>query len=218
MSDTTQRFSDAALLLARLKGRKDAADRALDAGAAALHVLEERHTATTKAQMYINTAAGDIQSAVEESISTLVQRALDGVFDQHQYTFKLRFIPRANKTEVEFVYCTANGDELSPLEDSGIGTVDVVTTALRLSLWHMSSARIRPILMLDEPFKNLSAKYRPRFLELIKQLAQDTGLQFIIPTHQTDLIEIADNVITVAKDEGSGRSLVTQYANTQRSD
>ncbi len=183
------------------KSRLDKANDRLEKATHALRVTEE-------AQRFIALVAGTVQLRLEQAVSDLVNKALTGVFEDESYDFVMRFIPKAGKVEVEFVYVTKDGQELNPLEDSGIGTVDVTAFALRVSLWHVASKHARPILLLDEPFKNLSKEYRSVFLGLIKQIARDTGMQFIIVTHQYDLVSIADNVITVTKPSRKGPSIV----------
>lgn len=159
----------------------------------------EVQDATEKAGMVIKAVAQNIQSVLEANIADLVNKAIHEVFVDESFDFKMQYTIKNGKVEVEFMYVTEDGNELSPLEDSGIGTVDVVAFALRVSLWFLSRKKVRPVILLDEPFKNISANFRPIFLKLVQVIAKETGIQLIIVTHHEDIISIADNVIRVTK-------------------
>jgi ABC-type sugar transport system ATPase subunit len=51
--------------------------------------------------------------------------------------------------------------------------------------------------MMDEPFKNLSAAYRPLMNKLLKELSESLYFQFIIINHEKDYIEENDNIIEI---------------------
>jgi ABC-type sulfate/molybdate transport systems ATPase subunit len=66
---------------------------------------------------------------------------------------------------------------------SGGGVVDVAAFALRIACLTLRKPALRKVLILDEPFRFLSAEYRPRVRSLIESLADEFGVQFIIVTH-----------------------------------
>ncbi len=45
---------------------------------------------------------------------------------------------------------------------------------------------LRKLLVLDEPFRHLSAGYRPAARVLIEKLASETGIQFVVVTHDDE--------------------------------
>ena len=61
--------------------------------------------------------------------------------------------------------------------------VDVAAFALRLSCLMLSTPKLRRILVLDEPFKFVSAEFIPRVHSLIEQLSTEMHVQIVMVTH-----------------------------------
>lgn len=75
-----------------------------------------------------------------------------------------------------------NGVE-EDLFSSGGGVLDMVSFLARIVLITAFYKKEQRVLRLDEPFKYLSAKYRPKAIELIQQLSETFGVQIIMITH-----------------------------------
>jgi len=80
-----------------------------------------------------------------------------------------------------------NGLEMAPLTAAGGGTVDVAAFALRLAALMLQRPPQRRCLVLDEPFKYLSKAYRPVVRDLLLDLAEELGMQFIVVTHDAEM-------------------------------
>jgi len=65
--------------------------------------------------------------------------------------------------------------------------VDVAAFALRLSALMLSRPARRRVVVLDEPFKFVSAGYRDRVRAMLENLAPDLEVQFIFVTHIDEL-------------------------------
>lgn len=70
-------------------------------------------------------------------------------------------------------------------EDSG-GVLDVAAFALRLSCLVMHKPVLQRVLILDEPFRFVSAKYRPRIKGLLIRLSKEFEVQIVQVTHQPE--------------------------------
>jgi DNA repair exonuclease SbcCD ATPase subunit len=145
-----------------------------------------------KAQLIIQHVAKQTQQELEYHISNLVTMALSSIFP-NPYEFQLEFIIRRNKTEAD-LWLVKDNEKLDPLNATGGGVVDVTSFALRVALWSLKRPRSRNILILDEPFKNLSNDLQPKASQLLKELSDKLGLQILMVTHSQDLIEAADKV------------------------
>lgn len=150
-----------------------------------------------QAQLIIQEVAKQTQSQLEYHISDVVSMALSAVFDD-PYEFSLRFVERRGKTEADIVFLRED-EEVDPLQSAGGGAVDVASFALRIALWSIGKPRSRNTIILDEPFRFLSADLQPKAGEMMKLLSERMGIQFIIVTHNKSLIESADRVFTVSK-------------------
>lgn len=156
--------------------------------------------ASERAQALIQQVAQTTQQELEYRISELVTLALSSVFPD-PYQFKLRFVVRRGKTEADLLFL--HGDqEIDPLSASGGGVVDVAAFALRVALWRLSNG-LRPVLVLDEPFRFVSSSYLPAAGEMLRSLSEKMGLQIVMVTHLDALVEIADRVFQVRKLTGA---------------
>lgn len=138
----------------------------------------------SEAQKIVQVVSAKIQETAHEQIASVVSRCLQAVFDE-PYEFKIYFERKRGKTEARLVF-TRGKMEVSPLEASGGGVVDVAAFALRLACLILTRPRLRRLLVLDEPFKHLSANYRPAICQLLTQLCDELGMQIIMVTHSTD--------------------------------
>jgi DNA repair exonuclease SbcCD ATPase subunit len=116
----------------------------------------------------------------------------------------LEFIEKRNKTEVQMLLHTQEGDvSLDSLNDirSGGGVLDIVALALRIALWSLQ-ANHKNVMILDQPLSNLDSTYLPKAGELIQELAEKLQIQFIMINHNPALADIADQTFFVEKHEG----------------
>lgn len=142
-----------------------------------------RHTKV--AQQVFQTVAATLQSRVQGVVSAIVTRCLFTVFGENAYTFETRFVEKYGKSLAEFVLIR-DGVEFDPLDGVGGGITDVVAFGLRLSVLVLSRNR-RRLLILDEPFRFVSARFRPALCEMLEALADEFGLQLLQVTHIPEL-------------------------------
>ena len=159
-----------------------------------------------EAQSIIQTAAQLTQKTLEEQLSSVVSLALAAVFHKNPYKFVVDFVQKRNTTECELLF-ERDGERLKPLSDSGFGAADIASTALRISYW--SSGDSRPVLIIDEPCKNLSRKYHTAASAMFKELCEKLKLQMIVITHIPDFRERCDKMFLVSMD-GKGVSTVVE--------
>lgn len=152
-----------------------------------------------KARVLIQKASKITQQKLSIKISEIVSSALKAVFED-SYDFVVDFVERRNVTECDLLL--AKGDTFrKPLDSCGYGVADIVSLALRVAYWKLDG-EARNVLILDEPTRNLSKEYQPLASLMLKKLSE-SGIQFIIVTHNTELSDAADRVFRVEKPEFS---------------
>lgn len=156
----------------------------------------DKESACAEAVRLAQSAAAQAQKAAHGRLASLVSECLRSVFGEDAYEFKIVFEEKRGKTEARLAFARG-GAEVDPLTASGGGVVDVAAFALRLSALLLHEPPLRRLLVLDEPWKHLSARYRPALRELVEVLARRLGVQFLIVTHSADF-EIG-KVITVSR-------------------
>lgn len=133
----------------------------------------------------------EIKKYIEDSVTFALQTVYGSA-----YHFVVQFQhDKRDQSEVKF-FLSKKGKLYEPRKDtiSG-GATDVCAFSLRMVLYTLEDPDPAPILILDEPFKNVSKGYLPLVSEMIKELSNMLELQLIISTHTDEIIELADNII-----------------------
>lgn len=157
-----------------------------------------------QAQEIIQTVAQATQQELEYHIGELVSLALNSLFPD-LYEFRINFALRRGKTEADLLLIK-NGEEMSPLHSEGGGIVDIISFALKISLWNLQRPRTRNTIILDEPFKFLSADLQNNAGEMMRTISKKLGIQIIMISHIKELIESADKVFKVRQNK-EGKSI-----------
>ncbi len=155
--------------------------------------LQETTKALEEAQAFLIKVAQDTQNQLRFHIQDIVQMALDICFPE-EYEFKVEFDIKNGRTVAELFFLK-NGVKVNPIDAAGGGVVDVASFALRIAAWALSTTR--PVIVLDEPFRFLSKDLQPKAGSILQALAAKLGLQFILVTHNADLVDSADRVFEV---------------------
>jgi len=164
--------------LAHLEKSKTREERALQEAVEGLHSAQE-------AQEILQLLAQSIQQQAHKKIARVVSRCLAAVFDE-PYEFRINFERKRGKTEAQLRF--VRGDlEVDPLSASGGGMVDVASFALRLACLLLSRPKLSGVIVLDEPFKFVSAEFRRNVREMLEQLSEEMGVQIIQITHIEEL-------------------------------
>lgn len=173
----------------------------------------ENHITVNKRKLYRLEQAVEIarqvglatQEQLEYHLSEQVSLALDAIFDD-PYQLKIKFVPKRGKTEVEFRFCR-RGIELPPIGFTGGGVIDVTSFALRVAYLSMrQDKKIRPFLLLDEPFSRLKGEEaNKRALAIVQEISRNLGLQIIMISDERisreDIIDNADQVYHVSQNK-----------------
>jgi len=145
----------------------------------------KRKTNIEKAQQVIQHVSQQVQQQAHKQIAGVVSRCLESVFEE-TYKFNINFALKRGKTEARLTFEKYN-NVVDPMTASGGGVVDVAAFALRLACLMLSRPQLRKVLIMDEPFKFVSVKYRDNVRLMLEALAVDFGIQFIIITHMDEL-------------------------------
>lgn len=146
---------------------------------------EAEYDAADEAQQIVQAVAETVQEEAHDRIAGVVSRCLATVFEE-PYEFHIRFERARGRTEarLEFV---RDGQAVNPIDAAGGGVVDVAAFALRLSCLMLARPARRRLVVLDEPFKFVSADRRAAVRAMLHELAVDLGVQFIMVTHIDEL-------------------------------
>jgi len=148
-----------------------------------------------QAHEIVKLVGGETQQQLHYHISDITSLALESVFE-NPYKLILDFVERRGKVECDLLF-ERDGNIMKPLKSSGFGQSDITSLALRIACWSMKSPRTRPTIIIDEPFRNLSKKYHEPASQMVKEISDKLGIQFIISTHTPALAAYADKQLDV---------------------
>lgn len=151
-----------------------------DALRIAVRNLKDAKHVQAKAQA----VAQAIQQQAHTRIAGVVTTCLHTVFGEDSYKFRINFVQKRGRTEAQLELMRDGNVIESPIEEDSGGVVQVAAFALRLACLVLSRPRLRRMLVMDEPFPHVSAQFRPAVRQMIKQLAEDFDVQFLIVTHE----------------------------------
>jgi len=174
----------------------------IDTKSAEVEELKQLVEDLLDAQEVMNITGTVAQEEFEGYIEGMVTEALQMVFGP-EYSFEIQTEIVRNQPETRF-FVVEDGIRLPTKEDSvGGGMLDLVSMVLRVVVWSIHEHRTRPVMLLDEPGKNLDRNKIDQFVEMIKKFHELLGIQFIIVTHDNKIIEMADRAFKVTRSEGT---------------
>ena len=152
-----------------------------------------------KSQGIVNRAVEITQKHLEVQISSIVSSLLKITSDD-PYEFEVKFVPRRNSMECDLMFKRGK-KRLHILESCGHGCADLASIGLKISYQKLKEG-ILPVLIMDEPFRQLQKNLHPIVAEAINEICNNLHMQFIIITHEKSLIENADRVFEIKQKGG----------------
>jgi len=142
---------------------------------------------------FVEESVRSVRNKTLRSIETVANEALQSVYDE-DIKLECAFGIKRDRSAVTLRYIKKIGDGQSVKRDpegSGCGVSDVVAFALRLVL--IKATGSEPILIADEPFKQLDKEQAPKAASLLKFLSKKMGVQIILSSHHAAMREAADH-------------------------
>ena len=184
----------------KCKGIKFQLDKEIEEAGSKKEQLENRLKLIENSQAFLQKIAQETQEHLKFQIEDIVNLALETCFPG-EYTFQILFNISRGKTEAELVFLDQKtGRQVDPMEASGGGVVDLTTFALRIACYALEQGTDN-VIVLDEPFRFLSRDLQQRAGEILKMLSKKMNLQIIMVSHIGEIIDVADKVFEVKKNE-----------------
>ena len=152
--------------------------------------------------------AVDLMKKIVESMSTsqikhlenLINSALETIFFDRNYSVEMNVTELRNTNNLQILLVEQNDEgEIikTKLNDTGYGVKSIIGFILQIYfiLYHHEY----PVLFLDEAFGTLSSQYVPYLKTLMDELAKKYGFIFVLITHDTRFMDIADKTYLVDK-------------------
>ena len=161
-----------------------------------------------EARSIIQSISTSTQKTCQDFIESVVTLALKSVYPDRDFSFAMVFEERKDRMEIT-PYVRENGYLMDIKDEMAGGVTDIVSFALRITLWSMSAERTSPVFILDEPFKFTGALI-DRAGEMLKEISSKLNLQIIMVSHDDELINCADKSYRVRFDQRMKKSVVEE--------
>lgn len=166
-----------------------------------INTLASKLESSQKCLAFLNGFVEYTRNQIKGKIEDIVNSALKCVFVDKKLNF--RIIPAITKRGVNYDLYIETDGIVTPLTDSkGGGVLDIVTLSIRIAFVRMFSNILRQTIILDEPFKNLDSERITPACQWLQVISKEFGVQFIIVSHITELIEGSNKVFQVTNING----------------
>jgi len=165
----------------KIRTRLDLLKQTVEREEAGVAIAEETLERSREAQDILQQLAQAVQQQAHRKISDVVSSCLSAVFDE-PYEFAILFELKRGRTEAVIRF-RRNFLDVDPLTSCGGGQVDVAAFALRAACLTLHRPKLRRLLVLDEPFRFVSAEFQPNVRTMLEELSKDLGIQIIMVTH-----------------------------------
>lgn len=167
--------------IARIQSRLDLLTQSAEREGQELAKTLTRSRQAQDAQELLQHLAQAVQQQAHQRISEVVSSCLAAVFDD-PYEFKIVFERKRGRTEAH-LHFVRGSLEVDPLTASGGGMVDVAAFALRVACLVLHRPRLQRVVVLDEPFRFVSAQYQGAVHSMLENLSKKMEVQMIMVTH-----------------------------------
>jgi hypothetical protein len=150
---------------------------------------------TQQAQAALQHIALLTQSQLRYHVTALGTLAMEAVFPD-PVGLELQFRENYGKTEAHLLF-DRDGHLLDPLEEDSGGACNIAGLGLRTSMREAQRPRTRPVIIMDEPGHDLNDATRAmheKFAEMIKEVSDKLGVQFLIVTMIEELAEVGEKI------------------------
>jgi len=214
MSDLELRYRKLDGDITRKLGQRDAVLAAIERDRTKLELHEETVRTRSLAIEIVHTAAEARRQELKERVESLVTKALRAVFQREDFEFGFNVRVRGDILGIVPVLRSKFGDrdlETAIVDGHGGGVADVVSFILRVIVLSLARPRVAPIMILDETFKHVSPEYLRGVSVLMKELSVSAGIQFILVTHKSELLDAADVIYRASLGAGGATSFTLEH-------
>lgn len=183
----TQTIGSVIATINKARGTRDEIAKRVAEEKALIRALMDQEITIEKTQTCVETVAQRVQERLRYRVTETVSYALAYVFDD-PCEFDVQFSVARGRSEAHLTFLR-NGRAIPPIGAEGGGAVDVGSIAMRFAMFgiqtSISPGSISPIMVLDEPFKNVNGEEEnKRAWRMLRRLSQKIGIQVIVVTQE----------------------------------
>lgn len=210
VTDTTQlrrRFQRLRDVVSQATGSKKVLSDLAEAARVSAQKSRDEIERTEQAAEVIQIALETRRTQIKDRVENLVTHGLRAVFGRDDMEFFLRAWTGGGVGQAGMIPTIRSKFRGKLLEADivkahGGGVADVVSFVLRVITLCLARPRLAPFLVLDEPFRHVSPEYLRGCSDLMRELNQSVGIQFLLITHKAELLDFADVIYSTSIADG----------------
>ncbi len=144
-----------------------------------------------------------LEDSMKRNVDSMAELATTGlrhiIHDQH-LTFSIRQEPKYNRLAMRFVL-EQNGVEGDPIASFGGGAAVIISFVMRIAV--MARMKMANLLILDESMAALANVYVPAAGAFMRQIAEETGINILMVTHNQEFLNHAHIAYEGRKEDGT---------------
>lgn len=158
--------------------------------------IDEEMVDVAEEKVLLEDSSEKARTVAKEVIESVTTESLQQIFNDGR-TVSINLGTKAGQPTAD-LYVMHDGDDTDPAKEEGGGIADIVSTTAFLSLSDLISNNVAPF-FLDEPNKYVSMEYSIETGNFLGGVADYTGRQMFMNTHDEHLKTIGDVVYKMTK-------------------
>jgi len=166
-----------------------------------ISLLTQESATLASAEKVLSDIIAHCSAETKNNIEAFLSLSLQQIFNNPDIFIEL--LQEVKRDRVETQIILHEGDIVGPpAKISGGGVQNVLGFLLRfLALRRM---HLKPLLILDEAFRNVSVNHLDALCSFLKHLTEDHNLSILLVTHEPSFMRIANSVYEVTKTASEG--------------
>lgn len=189
--------------LSRKEGWRDMLQHTLSTATQEIHSINDKLNYMKLIEVFLAQFADERQASVYRQLEATVSEGLQTVFGEDiRLVVSNKMVGSRSETVFTIVSPTPDGELETSIMDARGGGVAAIVGFLIQAVLVLLTPGMRPILFLDESFRNVSAEYQEPLSKFIRDLCDRTGLQVVLVTHQPAIAEYATTWYSFKQKDG----------------
>lgn len=157
------------------------------------------------ALVFLENVANSRRNVMKDKIQSVITESVRLIYGNN-YKVELSYSTKNNRSymDIEVVKQTEKGEVRRTMEGIGGSVSDSIAVPLRL-LVILGSSETSRVCILDEGYKHVDRRRIELVSEFVKDISHKLGIQIIMCSHHTAMIDRADKVYKIWDDNGVAR-------------
>jgi DNA repair exonuclease SbcCD ATPase subunit len=209
LASAQQQLDQSAAVIQQIIGQRALIEASLGKAQAAVDAAHTADAELGEVLSLLHSMEQEWRERFQAGLASVVSDGLSSVFGE-RIDVRLETTTFRETTSINLLV-EQGGVTTDIMDAKGGSLVQILSFLLRVQLLVSVQPPLRRVMLLDEPFGMVSADLFPRLCELITGLNRRFGIQFVINSHNEELLHCADASYMVSQVNGQAVARMLQY-------